>query len=448
MTSRTRTPAVPLPPPEERRRLRERHSLSRARLAARLGVSREILRKWENGRTEPRGGERETYAKVLATLAGPPPGPEGTQPSGEPSPAPEADGREDEGGGGARGGHGGDRGEGTAKAATGTEPDGEAGAEGEAGADPEPAAEARTEPGGEAGADTGPAPVPGPASDPDPAPAPAPVPDAPSPVAAFAELYDATSATLVRQAYLLTGRPGTAADAVLRGFQLAWEHWPKVAVDPDPRGWVRAAVHEYALSPWNRFRPACRGPLVPPAHAGDAALLGALLTLAPRHRRALLLHEGVGLGLPETAAETEASTPATASRLAHAREALTARLPELLAAPEELGRRLREFPGACEVPGGLALPDARRALARGESVARRRTGASLALTGLIALATGYCLLTAPDDFGDRGAPVTGYVGDAAVHPAAGPPGAPVPRLREALRNGVADGPQRLVPEPR
>lgn len=399
MTSRTRTPAVPLPPPKERRRLRERHSLSRAQLAVRLGVSREILRTWENGRTEPRGSERETYAKVLATLT--------AQAQGE--------------------------------------PEAEREAEREAGTDAGPA------PGPDPDAGPGPGPDPDPnaaSTSPDPAPTSTSPGFGPDPVAAFEALYDATSATLVRQAYLLTGRPVTAGDAVLRGFQLVWERWPEVAVDPDPQGWVRAAVYEYALSPWNRFRPASRGPLVPPADAGDGALAEALLTLAPRHRRALLLHEGVGLGLPETAAETEASTPATASRLSYARESLTARLPGLAEAPEELGRRLRAFLGTREVPGGLALPDARRALAAGESVARWHTAGSLALTGLIALATGYCLLTAPDDFSDRGAPVAGYVGDAAVHPAAGPPDGSAARLREALRAGVTAGPERLAPEPR
>lgn len=65
----TQTPATPLPPPEERRRLREAASLTQAQLATRVGVSRETVRAWETGRTTPRGRKREAYAKLLDDLA-------------------------------------------------------------------------------------------------------------------------------------------------------------------------------------------------------------------------------------------------------------------------------------------------------------------------------------------------------------------------------------------
>ncbi len=76
-------------------------------------------------------------------------------------------------------------------------------------------------------------------------------------------------------------------------------------------------------------------PEPPPAALDDRRLLSVLLSLPPAYRRTLLLYDGVGLGLPETAAETEASTPAAAGRLLHAREVVAARVPEL-ADPEEL----------------------------------------------------------------------------------------------------------------
>ncbi|WP_307783448.1 helix-turn-helix transcriptional regulator, partial [Streptomyces sp. MBT53] len=65
----TQTPATPLPPPKERRRLREAASLTQAQLATRVGVSRETVRAWETGRTSPRGRKREAYAKLLNDLA-------------------------------------------------------------------------------------------------------------------------------------------------------------------------------------------------------------------------------------------------------------------------------------------------------------------------------------------------------------------------------------------
>ncbi|NEA37868.1 transcriptional regulator, partial [Streptomyces sp. SID11385] len=92
------------------------------------------------------------------------------------------------------------------------------------------------------------------------------------------------------------------------------------------------------------------------ADAGQAALAAALLRLRPPHRRVVLLHEGVGLGLPETAAEVEASTLAAARRLVHARQDLTAHLPELSDEPQQLGSRLRAFLAAGEVPGRPTPP--------------------------------------------------------------------------------------------
>ena len=174
-----------------------------------------------------------------------------------------------------------------------------------------------------------------------------------TPAQAFDALYAFCAPALVRQAYLLTGRRELARESVERAFQLAWQRWPEVAVDRDPAGWVRATAYEYALSPWHRFRPRHRHPEPPPADAADRALLDVLLKLPPPHRRTLLLYDGVGLDLPETAAETEASTPAAAGRLLHAREAVAARLPEL-ADPAVLHRRLAELASTERLRAGRA----------------------------------------------------------------------------------------------
>ncbi|MER5475407.1 sigma factor-like helix-turn-helix DNA-binding protein [Streptomyces sp. NPDC002734] len=166
-----------------------------------------------------------------------------------------------------------------------------------------------------------------------------------TPEEAFDALYASCAPTLVRQTYLLTGRHGVALECVERAFRDAWHRWPEVALDPDPPGWVRAVAHDHALSPWRRTGRRRRrrqrtlaGPRVAPA---DRALLAALRDLPPLHRRTLLLYDGLGLDLPETAAETEASTAATASRLCRAREAVAVRLPEL-ADPGTLRRRMAE----------------------------------------------------------------------------------------------------------
>ncbi|TRO55665.1 DNA-binding transcriptional regulator, partial [Streptomyces sp. IB201691-2A2] len=55
---------IPLPPAEERRRLREELNLARAQLAQALGVSASTVGGWESGR-EPSGEVREKYGYFL-----------------------------------------------------------------------------------------------------------------------------------------------------------------------------------------------------------------------------------------------------------------------------------------------------------------------------------------------------------------------------------------------
>ncbi|MFE9676011.1 helix-turn-helix domain-containing protein [Streptomyces sp. NPDC006259] len=369
---------TPLPPPKERRRLRETGSLTRTQLAARLGVSRETVRAWETGRSTPSGRARESYGKLLASLA--------VGPSGEVT---------------------------NRQNAT-------------------PPAHLIVSSGG-----TGQALPPTAALAPPPAdPAP------PTPAQAFDALYTFCAPALVRQAFLLTGRRELARESVEQAFQVAWQRWPEVAVDPDPPSWVRATAHDYALSPWHRFRPRYRHPEPPPADARDRALLDVLLTLPPSYRRTLLLYDGVGLGLPETAAETEASTPATASRLLHARAAIAARLPDL-AEPSELHRRLAET-ASTERLHAAKPPTVRIG---GERRARFWTRAAIAITVAIIGATALTLHSAPTRYEPPVPPGEAVPG---VPPRAAPGtlSAAELALRAKLRAEAANSPGKLVPEAR
>ncbi|MFD7919108.1 hypothetical protein ACFV3R_07790 [Streptomyces sp. NPDC059740] len=213
-----------------------------------------------------------------------------------------------------------------------------------------------------------------------------------SAAAAFDALYSRHAAALTRQAMALSGHRRPAERAVRRAFRRAWQHWPEVAVDSDPVGWVRAAVHEAALSPWQRRHQLAHDSLWEPrstpfarprrrsARAGGApadpvqrALLDALLSLPVPYRRALLLHDGLGLELPTTAAESEASPAATAGRVARARQLVACELPSLGLArrsSEERGRMLRD--GLAEALAALpvTLPQARKVRRGGEHRAR------------------------------------------------------------------------------
>ncbi|MEU0145449.1 helix-turn-helix domain-containing protein [Streptomyces sp. NPDC006288] len=434
--------AAPLPSPKERRRLREARSLSEEQVAAAVGVTRATVRAWETGRTNPRGRRRAAYARLIGSA----------EPRTASDPSVEATGSSTmsptEPGTGA-----------TASAptapATDTTPD-------------TPTPDALSPDG--ASPDTsspGPARTAGPApeasdSSPTTAPAAAPATSAPegkeqppaaqtqpglTAEAAFDSLYGRTAPGLTRQMYLLTGRRRLSREAVEHAFRIAWQRWPEVARDRDPAGWVRAAAYEYAMSPWHRLRRAHRRADAPPGEPGRKALLDALLSLPPAYRRTLLLHDGVGLGLPETAAETEASTSAAASRLINARAAVGERLPEL-ATPAESGRQtalFRERLGALalaeDVPEPPAAPSVRRG---GERVARLWTRAAVCFGVLLIGTTAFTLRTAPTQYEQPLSPPERVGG---VPPRGGPERLTPQdlKLQKALREKLAHGPERLVP---
>ncbi|MFE8950406.1 telomere-associated protein Tap [Streptomyces sp. NPDC007856] len=79
----------PLPPPAERRRLRQAHALTLDEVAAALGVRRATIGDWESGKTEPRPPQREAYARLLKQLAELYPAPESTGAPQEDTAAPQ-----------------------------------------------------------------------------------------------------------------------------------------------------------------------------------------------------------------------------------------------------------------------------------------------------------------------------------------------------------------------
>ncbi|MEU2728971.1 helix-turn-helix domain-containing protein [Streptomyces griseoviridis] len=469
-------PPSPLPPPKECRRLRETRSLTQAQVAERVGVTRETVRAWETGRTTPRGRKREAYARFLASLDGTgstqrqkseespvvtvslekkqrerqkkrgarqqqPPAP--PPPSSETPETPETPETLGELGGLGASGAVVPSG---APPTTGLDADVDAGAGVGGGAgvgahpeprpDPDPDVEPEIE--FDLEKTLAPEPVPVAALAAEPAPAAEPV-EGLTPTQAFDALYAFCAPALVRQTYLLTGRRELAREAVEQAFQLAWQRWPEVAVDRDPAGWVRARAHEHALSPWHRFRPRYRHPEPPPADASARTLLSTLQSLPAPYRRTVLLYDGVGLDLPETAAETEASTPAAAGRLTHARERIAARLPDL-ADPRVLHQRLAETASA-ERLRAAKPPSVRNG---SERRARFWTRAAIAFTVALIGTTTLTLRTAPTHYEPPVAPGVEVQGvPARVAP--GPLSGAEVELRTKLRGETAHGPERLVP---
>ncbi|MDX3237966.1 hypothetical protein PV392_20230 [Streptomyces sp. ME03-5709C] len=190
--------------------------------------------------------------------------------------------------------------------------------------------------------------------------------------AAFDGLYTRNAPALLRQVELLTGNVRLARHAVHRAFDQAWQRWPEVAVDPDPAGWIRAEAHHHALAPWQQLLPRYR---TPPRERS------AFQRLSPGTRHAVLLHDGLGLSLLRTAAETMATTSMTRRRIVRGREALGE------GAAVRLGDLLDQQPQP-EYPAAMV-----RELS--EQWLRIRTVGAVVATVLIALVTAVGLVFGP-----------------------------------------------------
>ncbi|WP_431960235.1 RNA polymerase sigma factor [Actinacidiphila sp. bgisy160] len=190
--------------------------------------------------------------------------------------------------------------------------------------------------------------------------------------AAFDGLYTRNAPALLRQVELLTGNMELARHAVHRAFDLAWQRWPEVAVDPDPAGWIRAEAHHHALAPWQQLLPWFR---TPPRERS------AFQRLPRGTRHAVLLHDGLGLSLRRTAAESMATTSMTRRRIVRGREALGE------GAAARLGDLLDEQPQP-EYPAAMV-----RELS--EQWLRIRTVGAVAATVVIALVTAVGLVFGP-----------------------------------------------------
>ncbi|MFD4905900.1 LuxR C-terminal-related transcriptional regulator [Kitasatospora purpeofusca] len=171
------------------------------------------------------------------------------------------------------------------------------------------------------------------------------------PPAVFEEVYEAGHTRLVQQVFLLTACKHRAVHCVGRAFGEARRRWPELAAGAGPEQWVRMRAFELALSPWHRggprrahawrlphrrikVRPADEGQAVLPDHDRltdrDRALLKALRRLSRPQRRALVLHDGLGLSADAVAVEVESTVAAAEGRVWAARTALAQWVPDLV----------------------------------------------------------------------------------------------------------------------
>ncbi|GAA5001132.1 hypothetical protein GCM10025734_36670 [Kitasatospora paranensis] len=299
---------------------------------------------------------------------------------------------------------------------------------------------------------------------------PAASPAAPSgaavPAVEFAAFSAAAHTRLVQQTYLVTGSVRRAGRSVHRALGSAAMRWEEVSALPDPEAWVRAAAFESALSPWHRGgggrRRATRAERVGrdgPAGsaAADRALLAALLRLSRVRRRAVVLHDAVGLPVPELALEVEASTAAAEGRVLAGREELARAVPALVGddplAPG-FGAGLGTLLHDAAVRGCPAPPEPSAAgLA---SAARLRAGAATAAAALLTVTVGGAMVATfvGADPGSQARPRPGWWWPrrrrSAPRPARAAPGRPPPAGHRVCtaRGATPSLPRRRLCHPR
>jgi RNA polymerase sigma-70 factor, ECF subfamily len=127
----------------------------------------------------------------------------------------------------------------------------------------------------------------------------------------FERFFADCHGSLVGQAYLLTGDLQEAQDLAQEALVQAWRNWAKVRDYDDPAGWARRVLHNFAISGWRRAalrRRALDGRVATAPAPSEARLelLDALGRLPVNQRKAVVLHDVVGLSAEEISTEMNA----------------------------------------------------------------------------------------------------------------------------------------------
>jgi RNA polymerase sigma-70 factor, ECF subfamily len=136
---------------------------------------------------------------------------------------------------------------------------------------------------------------------------------------------------LYAQAFVLTGSRELAEDLTQEALLRAWKHWDRIAGYDDPEGWTRRVLHNLCIGSWRRARPrrwASNHERVASAELPEQhlQLAQAMRSLPGKQARALLLHDGLGMSVVETARDLGVPEGTVKSWLSRARKAVAANL--------------------------------------------------------------------------------------------------------------------------
>lgn len=148
---------------------------------------------------------------------------------------------------------------------------------------------------------------------------------------AFDAFYSASWGRLFSQAYVLTGDRETAQDLTQEALLRAWRRWDRITGYEDPEGWTRRVLHNLCIESWRRSRTrsahrAVEAPTTPDIPVHHHQLAQAMRDLPGEQARALLLHDGLGMTVRETADELAVPEGTVRSWLSRSRKVVAARI--------------------------------------------------------------------------------------------------------------------------
>jgi RNA polymerase sigma-70 factor (ECF subfamily) len=155
--------------------------------------------------------------------------------------------------------------------------------------------------------------------------------DDPGAEKAYDAFFQASWARLQGQAFILTGSQEQAQDLTQEALLRAWTHWDRIAGYEDPEGWTRRVLHNLCIASWRRSQ---LRRVTGPRDVGvtvdmpeDHVLLAeAMRGLPGAQARALLLHDGLGMTVAETARELDVPEGTVKSWLSRSRKIVAAHL--------------------------------------------------------------------------------------------------------------------------
>jgi RNA polymerase sigma-70 factor (ECF subfamily) len=124
----------------------------------------------------------------------------------------------------------------------------------------------------------------------------------------FDAFFQASWGRLQSQAYVLTGSRETAQDLTQEALLRLWKNWDRVARFESPEGWTRRVLHNLCIQSWRKSRPrrfSAKHEIPPSSDVPEHhfQLAQAMRCLPGEQARALLLHDGLGMTVSETASE-------------------------------------------------------------------------------------------------------------------------------------------------